>query len=91
MCVNGNPVVYMCDMVTLGGKDNGLEPRNHCVYRRTDGQPDSSIPPHNFVAGGIIRKGMECVFYYDIDLERNLCGRLCHTPQCVEDEQFTKI
>jgi hypothetical protein len=50
-------VIYMCDMVTLGGKDNGVEPGNQCVYRRmdgrTDGQPDSSIPPHNFVAGGI--------------------------------------
>jgi hypothetical protein len=22
-------VVYMCDMVTLGGKDKGVEPRNH--------------------------------------------------------------
>ena len=22
-------VVYTCDMVTLGGKDNGLEPRNN--------------------------------------------------------------
>jgi hypothetical protein len=47
----------MCDMVTLGGKDSGLEPRNHCVYRRqdrqTDGQPDSSIsPPPQLRCGG---------------------------------------
>jgi hypothetical protein len=45
----------MCDMVTLGGKDNGLEPGNHCVYRRTDGQtdgqPDSSIPPTTSLRG----------------------------------------
>jgi hypothetical protein len=38
-------------MVTLGGKDNGLEPRNHCVYRRTDGQPNSSIPPTTSLRG----------------------------------------
>jgi hypothetical protein len=25
------------------------------VYRRTDGQGETSIPPYNFVAGGIIR------------------------------------
>ena len=28
--------------------------------RRTDGQGDSSIPPPNFVAGGIIRNSVPC-------------------------------
>jgi hypothetical protein len=38
-------VVHTCDMVILGGKSNVQEPGNHCVYRRTDLQPDSSITP----------------------------------------------
>jgi hypothetical protein len=44
-------VVHIFDMVTLGGKGNVLEPGNHCVYRRTDGQPDSSIPPTTSLRG----------------------------------------
>jgi hypothetical protein len=47
----------MCDMVTIGGKGNILE---HCVHRRTHGQPNSSISPSNFVAGGIK------IFFHDI-------------------------
>jgi hypothetical protein len=42
--------------MTLGGKDNDLEPGNHCVYRRTDRWTDNPIPvylPPNFIAGGI--------------------------------------
>jgi hypothetical protein len=50
-------VVYMCDMVSLGSKDNVLEPGKHYVYIQTDGRTDNLIPvypPHNFVAGGIL-------------------------------------
>jgi hypothetical protein len=50
----------MCDMVTVGGKDSGLEPVDRIstlmfsvLDLLTDGQTDKSIPvpPHNFVAG----------------------------------------
>jgi hypothetical protein len=41
----------MCDMVTVGGKGDVLEAGNHCVYRRMDGQPDSSIPPATSLQG----------------------------------------
>jgi hypothetical protein len=47
----GNPYIWYGDS---SGKGNVLEAGNHWVYRRMDGQPDSSMPPPpNFVAGGI--------------------------------------
>ena len=42
----------MYNMVTIDGKDNSVKPGNY-TDGRTDGKADSSIPPHNFVAGGI--------------------------------------
>jgi hypothetical protein len=47
----------MCDMVTVGGKDNVLETGYHCVYRRTDRWTDNPIqvyPPYFRCWGMII-------------------------------------
>jgi hypothetical protein len=47
-----NTVRYFCHfMVTLVRKGN--VPVRLQTDKQTDGQPDSSIPPHNFVAGGL--------------------------------------
>jgi hypothetical protein len=56
-------VVHVCDMVTLHGKGNDLEPGNHCVYRRTDNQDPVYITFHNFVAVGKMTIDMYSVWY----------------------------
>jgi hypothetical protein len=41
-------VVHMCDMVTLGGKGNILEPGNHYFYRQKDNPIPVYAPPPTF-------------------------------------------